>query len=126
MAQDACGDSRLTSTGLAVSPTFASEWNGKGCVRRMITEQQVITQMKQVMSQIEQSSGETQKRHLAKLMGYCELLLADSAPAKTQPTTAPMAEPVESKPPLDRQMAAFLGIPLEEEDKPKTDSLLDF
>lgn len=97
----------------------------------MITEQQVITQMKQVMSQIEQSSGETQKRHLAKLMGYCELLLADSAPtqptaAPTQPTAAPVAQPTEAKPPLDRQMAAFLGIPLEEEDKPKTDSLLDF
>ncbi|WP_114165277.1 DUF5327 family protein [Exiguobacterium sp. TNDT2] len=90
----------------------------------MITEQQVITQMKQVMSQIEQSSGETQKRHLAKLMGYCELLLADSAP--TQPATAPLVQPTETKPPLDRQMAAFLGIPLEEEDKPKTDSLLDF
>ena len=90
----------------------------------MITEQQVIMQMKQVMRQIEQSSGETQKRHLAKLMGYCELLLADSAP--TQPTAAPVAQPTEAKPPLDRQMAAFLGIPLEEEDKPKTDSLLDF
>lgn len=90
----------------------------------MITEQQVITQMKQVMHQIEQSSGETQKRHLAKLMGYCELLLADSAP--TQPATAPLAQPVESRPPLDRQMAAFLGIPLDEDDKPKTDSLLDF
>lgn len=91
----------------------------------MITEQQVIAQMKQVMSQIEQSSGETQKRHLAKLMGYCELLLADSTPA--QPT-APVSvtQPSEAKPPLDRQMAAFLGIPLEEEDKPKTDSLLDF
>lgn len=90
----------------------------------MITEQQVITQMKQVMSQIEQSSGETQKRHLAKLMGYCELLLADSAP--TQPAAVPSTQPTEVKPPLDRQMAAFLGIPLEEEDKPKTDSLLDF
>lgn len=90
----------------------------------MITEQQVILQMKQVMTQIEQSSGETQKRHLAKLMGYCELLLADSSP--NQSTAAPVAQPVESKPPLDRQMAAFLGIPLEEEDKPKTDSLLDF
>lgn len=90
----------------------------------MITEQQVILQMKQVMTQIEQSSGETQKRHLAKLMGYCELLLADSAP--TQQAVVPVAQPVESKPPLDRQMAAFLGIPLEEEDKPKTDSLLDF
>lgn len=90
----------------------------------MITEQQVILQMKQVMTQIEQSSGEAQKRHLAKLMGYCELLLADSAP--TQQAAVPVAQPVESKPPLDRQMAAFLGIPLEEEDKPKTDSLLDF
>lgn len=90
----------------------------------MITEQQVILQMKQVMTQIEQSSGETQKRHLAKLMGYCELLLADSAPI--QPAVAPVARPTESKPPLDRQMAAFLGIPLEEEDQPKTDSLLDF
>jgi len=90
----------------------------------MITEQQVITQMKQVMGQIEQSTGETQKRHLAKLMGYCELLLADSTPV--QPAAAPVAQPIESKPPLDRQMAAFLGIPLEEEDKPKTDSLLDF
>lgn len=91
----------------------------------MITEQQVITQMKQVMSQIEQSSGETQKRHLAKLMGYCELLLADSAPM--QSAVPPVAQQsVEAKPPLDRQMAAFLGIPLEEEDKPKTDSLLDF
>ncbi|ERG67426.1 MULTISPECIES: DUF5327 family protein [Exiguobacterium] len=90
----------------------------------MITEQQVILQMKQVMTQIEQSSGETQKRHLAKLMGYCELLLADSTP--TQQAVVPVAQPVESKPPLDRQMAAFLGIPLEEEDKPKTDSLLDF
>lgn len=90
----------------------------------MITEQQVILQMKQVMTQIEQSSGEAQKRHLAKLMGYCELLLADSAP--TQQAVVPVAQPVESKPPLDRQMAAFLGIPLEEEDNPKTDSLLDF
>ena len=90
----------------------------------MITEQQVILQMKQVMTQIEQSSGETQKRHLAKLMGYCELLLDDSTP--TQQAVVPVAQPVESKPPLDRQMAAFLGIPLEEEDKPKTDSLLDF
>ncbi|WP_214803194.1 DUF5327 family protein [Exiguobacterium sp. s194] len=90
----------------------------------MITEQQVILQMKQVMTQIEQSSGETQKRHLAKLMGYCELLLADSTP--TQQAVVPVAQPVESKPPLDRQMAAFLGIPLEEEGKPKTDSLLDF
>ncbi|KAB2865638.1 MAG: YwdI family protein [Exiguobacterium chiriqhucha] len=90
----------------------------------MITEQQVILQMKQVMTQIEQSSGETQKRHLAKLMGYCELLLADSTP--TQQAVIPVAQPVEAKPPLDRQMAAFLGIPLEEEDKPKTESLLDF
>ncbi|WP_396128768.1 DUF5327 family protein [Exiguobacterium mexicanum] len=76
----------------------------------MITEQQVITQMKQVMGQIEQSTGETQKRHLAKLMGYCELLLADSTPV--QPAAAPVAQPLESKPPLDRQMAAFLGIRL--------------
>ncbi|RHB48910.1 DUF5327 family protein [Exiguobacterium sp. AM39-5BH] len=91
----------------------------------MITEQQVITQMKQVMTQIEQSSGETQKRHLAKLMGYCELLLADSAPTM-QSASVPVAQPVKSKPPFDRQMAAFLGIPLEEEDEPKTDSLLDF
>ena len=90
----------------------------------MITEQQVILQMKQVMTQIEQSSGEAQKRHLAKLMGYCELLLADSTP--TQQAVVPVAQPVESKPPLDRQMAAFLGIPLEEDDEPKTDSLLDF
>lgn len=90
----------------------------------MITEQQVITQMKQVMVQIEQSSGEIQKRHLAKLMGYCELLLADSVSA--QPTVRQVTHQVEPKPPLDRQMAAFLGIPLEEDDKPKTDSLLDF
>lgn len=89
----------------------------------MITEQQVITQMKQVMSQIEQSSGETQKRHLAKLMGYCELMLAETTTVAPTPAPLPSSEP---KQPLDRQMAAFLGIPLEEDDKPKTDSLLDF
>lgn len=90
----------------------------------MITEQQVITQMKHVMSQIEQSSGETQKRHLAKLMGYCELLLAETTPAAPI-AQAPVAS-MEPKQPLDRQMAAFLGIPLEDEAESKTDSLLDF
>lgn len=90
----------------------------------MITEQQVIAQMKQVMSQVEQSSGETQKRHLAKLMGYCELLLAEATPAA--PVVQAPVVPAEPKQPLDRQMAAFLGIPLENEDEPKTDSLLDF
>lgn len=88
----------------------------------MITEQQVIAQMKHVMSQIEQSSGETQKRHLAKLMGFCELMLAET----TQPAPASQAPSAEPKQPLDRQMAAFLGIPLEDESEPKTDSLLDF
>lgn len=93
----------------------------------MITEQQLIAQMKHVMTQIEQSSGETQKRHVAKLMGYCELLLADpvSSPS-VQPTAPVTVAPAPEKPPLDRQMAAFLGIPLEEDDQPKTDSLLDF
>lgn len=90
----------------------------------MITEQQVITQMKQVMSQIEQSSGETQKRHLAKLMGYCELMLAEATPVASVAQTPVVS--TEPKQPLDRQMAAFLGIPLEDEDEPKTDSLLDF
>ncbi|MCC5891657.1 DUF5327 family protein [Exiguobacterium sp.] len=91
----------------------------------MITEQQLITQMKQVMTQIEQSSGETQKRHVAKLMGYCELLLADSS-SSTSTAVEPTLPSREVKPPLDRQMAAFLGIPLEEDEQPKTDSLLDF
>ncbi len=93
----------------------------------MITEQQLIAQMKHVMTQIEQSSGETQKRHVAKLMGYCELLLADPASSPSVQPTAPVTvAPATEKPPLDRQMAAFLGIPLEEDDQPKTDSLLDF
>ncbi|MCT4781948.1 MULTISPECIES: DUF5327 family protein [Exiguobacterium] len=93
----------------------------------MITEQQLIAQMKHVMNQIEQSNGETQKRHVAKLMGYCELLLADSAPSPSvQPSMPVTAAPAMEKPPLDRQMAAFLGIPLEEDEQPKTDSLLDF
>lgn len=90
----------------------------------MITEQQVITQMNQVMRQIEQSSGEAQKRHLAKLMGYCELLLAE--PTQAAIPTVKQDQVTDAKPPLDRQMAAFLGIPLEDEEEPKTDSLLDF
>lgn len=91
----------------------------------MITEQQVITQMKNVMTQIEQSSGETQKRHLAKLMGYCELLLAETTGEVASVKQMPVVS-TEPKQPLDRQMAAFLGIPLEEEEETNTDSLLDF
>lgn len=90
----------------------------------MITEQQVIARMRDVMTQIESSSGEVQKRHLAKLMGYCELMLAETSESPQQ--QAPVAQEQATKPPLDRQMAAFLGIPLEEEEKPKSDSLLDF
>lgn len=94
----------------------------------MITEQQLIAQMNHVMTEIEQSNGETQKRHVAKLMGYCELLLADptvSSPS-VQPSAPVTVAPAPDQPPLDRQMAAFLGIPLEEDEEPKTDSLLDF
>ncbi|WP_215143014.1 DUF5327 family protein [Exiguobacterium qingdaonense] len=91
----------------------------------MITEQQVIAQMRQVMTQIESSTGEVQKRHLAKLMGFCELLLAETSEktVDTPQTTTPTSE---VKPPLDRQMAAFLGIPMEDDEQQKSDSLLDF
>ncbi|WP_214816364.1 DUF5327 family protein [Exiguobacterium sp. s59] len=92
----------------------------------MITEQQVIAQMRQVMTQIESSTGEVQKRHLAKLMGFCELLLAETSEAKGVSTPQATIPASESKPPLDRQMAAFLGIPMEEDEQPKSDSLLDF
>ncbi|MCT4784899.1 DUF5327 family protein [Exiguobacterium aestuarii] len=92
----------------------------------MITEQQVIAQMRQVMTQIESSTGEVQKRHLAKLMGFCELLLAETSEAKGVSTAQATIPASESKPPLDRQMAAFLGIPMEEDEQPKSDSLLDF
>lgn len=90
----------------------------------MITEQQVIAQMRQVMTQIESSDGEAQKRHLAKLMGFCELLLAEGSEGEQRKTSMSSVQP-EAKQPLDQQMAAFLGIPLEEE-KPKSESLLDF
>ncbi len=92
----------------------------------MITEQQVIAQMRQVMTQIESSTGEVQKRHLAKLMGFCELLLAETSGAKSVGTSQSPTVTSETKPPLDRQMAAFLGIPMGEDEQPKSDSLLDF
>ncbi|MGE6490192.1 DUF5327 family protein [Exiguobacterium sp. NPDC077395] len=92
----------------------------------MITEQQVIAQMRQVMTQIESSTGEVQKRHLAKLMGFCELLLAETSEVKGVSTPQMTTPASEEKPPLDRQMAAFLGIPMEEDEPPKSDSLLDF
>lgn len=92
----------------------------------MITEQQVIAQMRQVMTQIESSTGEAQKRHLAKLMGFCELLLAETSEAKSVGASQSPTVTSEMKPPLDRQMAAFLGIPMEEDEQPKSDSLLDF
>ncbi|MBG0918191.1 DUF5327 family protein [Exiguobacterium profundum] len=92
----------------------------------MITEQQVIAQMRQVMTQIESSTGEAQKRHLAKLMGFCELLLAETSEAKSVGASQSPTVTSETKPPLDRQMAAFLGIPMEEDEQPKSDSLLDF
>ncbi|WP_214744797.1 DUF5327 family protein [Exiguobacterium sp. s189] len=92
----------------------------------MITEQQVIAQMRQVMTQIESSTGEVQKRHLAKLMGFCELLLAETSEGKPVSTPQMTTPASEEKPPLDRQMAAFLGIPMEEDEQPKSDSLLDF
>ncbi|MGA9467572.1 MAG: DUF5327 family protein [Exiguobacterium marinum] len=92
----------------------------------MITEQQVIAQMRQVMVQVESSTGEVQKRHLAKLMGFCELLLAETSGVKSVDTTQSTIPANEMKPPLDRQMAAFLGIPMEEDEQPKSDSLLDF
>ena len=92
----------------------------------MITEQQVIAQMRQVMTQIESSTGEVQKRHLAKLMGFCELLLAETSDAKSFGASQSPTVTSETKPPLDRQMAAFLGIPMEEDEQPKSDSLLDF
>ena len=90
----------------------------------MITEQQVIAQMRQVMTQIESSDGEAQKRHLAKLMGFCELLLAEGSEGERKPSMPNVQQ--EAKQPLDHQMAAFLGIPLGEEEKPKSESLLDF
>ena len=109
---------------LAEGEEIPAQWKGKGCVRTMITEQQVIARMREVMAQIESSNGEVQKRHLAKLMGYCELLLAETTESpQPQIQAAPQQA---TKPPLDRQMAAFLGIPVEEEEKPKSDSLLDF
>ena len=92
----------------------------------MITEQQVIAQMRQVMTQIESSTGEAQKRHLAKLMGFCELLLDETSEAKAVGVSHTSTPTNETKPPLDRQMAAFLGIPMEEDEQPKSDSLLDF
>ncbi|WP_214774154.1 DUF5327 family protein [Exiguobacterium sp. s37] len=92
----------------------------------MITEQQVIAQMRQVMTQIESSTGEAQKRHLAKLMGFCELLLDETSEAKAVGVSQTSTPTNETKPPLDRQMAAFLGIPMEEDEQPKSDSLLDF
>ncbi|WP_074035521.1 DUF5327 family protein [Exiguobacterium profundum] len=92
----------------------------------MITEQQVIAQMRQVMTQIESSTGEAQKRHLAKLMGFCELLLAETSKKKSVGASQSPTVTSETKPPLDRQMAAFLGIPMEEDEQPKSDSLLDF
>lgn len=92
----------------------------------MITEQQVIAQMRQVMTQIESSTGEAQKRHLAKLMGFCELLLDETSEAKAVGVSQTSTPTNETKPPLDRQMAAFLGIPMEEGEQPKSDSLLDF
>ncbi|WP_214815332.1 DUF5327 family protein [Exiguobacterium sp. s131] len=92
----------------------------------MITEQQVIAQMRQVMTQIESSTGEAQKRHLAKLMGFCELLLDETSEAKAVGVPQTSTSTNETKPPLDRQMAAFLGIPMEEDEQPKSDSLLDF
>lgn len=92
----------------------------------MITEQQVIAQMRQVMTQIESSTGEAQKRHLAKLMGFCELLLDETSEAKAVGVPQTSTSTNETKPPLDRQMAAFLGIPIEEDEQPKSDSLLDF
>lgn len=92
----------------------------------MITEQQVIAQMRQVMTQIESSTGEVQKRHLAKLMGFCELLLDETSEAKAVGVPQTSTSTNETKSPLDRQMAAFLGIPMEEDEQPKSDSLLDF
>ena len=92
----------------------------------MITDQQVIAQMRQVMTQIESSTGEVQKRHLAKLIGFCELLLAETSEAKSVESSQSPTVTSETKPPLDRQMAAFLGIPMEEDEQPKSDSLLDF
>lgn len=91
----------------------------------MITEQQVIAQMRHVMTQIEASSGEAQKRQLAKLMGFCELLLADSTEATPSVAVAPL-QPSETQKPLDRQMAAFLGIPMAEDKPTSSESLLDF
>lgn len=89
----------------------------------MITNEQVVAQMKRTMSEIEASTGEARKLQVAKLMGFCELLLADntSAPASSTPSVS-----TETSSNIRRMQAEFLGIPLDDEESNEGGSLLDF
>lgn len=51
----------------------------------MITEQQVIEKMRQMMSKIEQSNGSLQIEYVAAMKAYCELLLEQPATEQYPP-----------------------------------------